>query len=79
MISQAMSQKAVSSGKVSAAEVAQKVFDAVAANQFYIYSHPKSIGSVQVRMEDVLLSRNPTDPFAHKPELGVDLRKALRA
>jgi NAD(P)-dependent dehydrogenase (short-subunit alcohol dehydrogenase family) len=78
LISQAMSDKAVSSGKVSAAEVAQKVFDAVAANQFYIYSHAKSIGSVQVRMEDILLSRNPTDPFAHKPELGVDLRKALR-
>ena len=79
LISQAMSDKAVSSGKVSAAEVAQKVFDAVAANQFYIYSHPKSIASVQVRMQDILLSRNPTDPFAHKPELGVDLRKALRA
>ncbi len=79
MISQAMSDKAVSSGKVSAAEVAQKVFDGVGANQFYIYSHPKSIASVQVRMEDMLLSRNPTDPFAHKPELGVDLRKALRA
>ena len=79
LISQAMSDKAVSSGKVTAAEVAQKVFDAVAANQFYIYSHPKSIGSVQVRMEDILLSRNPTDPFAHKPELGVDWRKALRA
>ena len=78
LISQAMSDKAVSSGKVSAAQVAQMVFDAVAANQFYIYSHPKSIGSVQVRMEDILLSRNPTDPFAHKPELGVDLRKALR-
>ncbi len=79
MISQAMSQKAVSSGKVSAAAVAQKVFDAVATNQFYIYSHPQSIGSVQTRMEDILLSRNPTDPFAHKPELGVELRKALRA
>ena len=79
MISQAMSDKAVSSGKVSAAEVAQKVFDAVVADQFYIYSHPKSIASVQVRMEDILLSRNPTDPFAHKPELGVELRKALRA
>jgi NAD(P)-dependent dehydrogenase (short-subunit alcohol dehydrogenase family) len=78
LISQAMSDKAVSSGKVSAAQVAQMVFDAVAAKQFYIYSHPKSIGSVQVRMEDILLSRNPTDPFAHKPELGVDLRKALR-
>ena len=79
LIGQAMTDKAVGSGKVSAAEVAQKVFDAIAANQFYIYSHPKSIGSVQTRMEDVLQARNPTDPFAHKPELGVELRRALRA
>ena len=79
LIGQAMSDKAVGSGKVSAANVAQMVFDAMVANQFYIYSHPKSIASVQVRMEDVLMSRNPTDPFAHKPELGVDLKKALRA
>jgi hypothetical protein len=42
-----MSVKAVSSGKVKAADVAQKVFDAVAANQFYIYSHPQAIGSLQ--------------------------------
>jgi short-subunit dehydrogenase len=79
LIGQAMSDKAVGSGKVTAQEVAQKVFDAIAANQFYIYSHPKSIASVQTRMEDVLLTRNPTDPFAHKPELGVELKKALRA
>lgn len=79
LIGQAMSDKAVSSGKVTAAEVAQKVFDAVAANQFYIYSHPKAIASVQTRLEDIMLARNPTDPFAHKPELGVELRRALRA
>jgi NAD(P)-dependent dehydrogenase (short-subunit alcohol dehydrogenase family) len=79
LIGQAMSDKAVNSGKVTAAEVAQMVFDAIAANQFYIYSHPKAIGSVQTRMEDVLMSRNPTDPFAHKPELGVELKKALRS
>ncbi len=79
LIGQAMSDKAVGSGKVSAANVAQMVFDAMVANQFYVYSHPKSIASVQVRMEDVLMSRNPTDPFAHKPELGVELKKALRA
>ncbi|MDH4483271.1 MAG: SDR family oxidoreductase [Rhodoferax sp.] len=79
LIGQAMSDKAVGSGKVSAADVAQMVFDAMAANQFYIYSHPKSIASVQVRMEDILMSRNPTDPFAHKPELGVDLKRALRS
>lgn len=79
LIGQAMSDKAVSSGKVTAAEVAQKVFDAIAANQFYIYSHPKAIGAVQTRLEDVLQARNPTDPFAHKPELGAELRRALRA
>jgi NAD(P)-dependent dehydrogenase (short-subunit alcohol dehydrogenase family) len=78
LIGQAMSDKAVGSGKVTAAEVAQMVFDAISANRFYIYSHPKAIGSVQTRMEDVLQGRNPTDPFAHKPELGVELRKALR-
>jgi len=79
LIGQAMNDKAVSSGKVTAAEVAQKVFDAMVANQFYIYSHPKAIGAVQVRMEDILQARNPTDPFAHKPELGEELRRALRS
>ncbi len=78
LIGQAMSDKAVGSGKVTAAEVAQKVFDAIVANQFYIYSHPKAIASVQTRMEDIMLARNPTDPFAHKPELGVALRQALK-
>ena len=78
LISQAMSEKAVGSGRVSAAEVALKVFDAVAARQFYIYSHPKAIGPVQTRMEDILQARNPSDPFAHKPELGEELRRVLR-
>ena len=79
LVGQAMIGKAVNSGKVTAAEVAQKVFDAVAAGQFYIYSHPKAIGAVQTRLEDILQARNPTDPFADKPELGAQLRAALRA
>ncbi|GDY35673.1 SDR family oxidoreductase [Acidovorax sp. NB1] len=79
LIGQAMSDKAVGSGKVTAAQVAQKVFDAAAQGQFYIYSHPKAIASVQTRMEDVMLGRNPTDPFAGKPEVGAQLRAALRA
>ena len=79
LIGQAMTGKAVDSGKVSAADVAQLVFDAVASNQFYIYSHPKAIKSVQTRMEDVLQARNPTSPFAHKPEIGEQLKNALRA
>lgn len=79
LIGQAMSDKAVGSGKVTAAEVAQKVFDAAAQGQFYIYSHPKALASVQTRMEDIMLGRNPTDPFVSKPEVGAQLRAALRA
>jgi NAD(P)-dependent dehydrogenase (short-subunit alcohol dehydrogenase family) len=79
LIGQAMNDQAVTKGKVSAADVAQMVFDAVHEGRFYIYSHPKAIGSVQTRLEDIMQARNPTDPFAHKPEIGVELRKALRA
>ena len=73
-----MTGKAVDSGKVSAADVAQLVFDAIASNQFYIYSHPKAIKSVQTRFEDILQARNPTDPFADKPQIGQQLKDALR-
>jgi NAD(P)-dependent dehydrogenase (short-subunit alcohol dehydrogenase family) len=79
LIGQAMSDKAVGSGKVSAAMVAQFVFDAMREQRFYIYSHPKALGTVQTRLEDVVQARNPTDPFAHKPELGAELRAALRS
>ena len=78
LIGKAMIEKAVGSGKVSAADVARLVFDAVAANRFYIYSHPKAIKSVQTRLEDIMLARNPSDPFADKPALGAELKKALR-
>ena len=79
LIGRAMSNKAVGSGRVSAADVAQMVFDAVTERRFYIYSHPLAIKSVQTRLEDIVLARNPTDPFADKPEIGTQLRQALRA
>lgn len=79
LIGQAMSEKAVSSGKVTAAQVAAFVFDAIENNRFYIYSHPKSLASVQTRLEDIMQSRNPTDPFAARPEIGAALKAALRA
>jgi len=78
LIGQAMSERAVSSGKVSAAQVAQFVFDGVAEGRFYIYSHPKALHSVQMRMEDIMTARNPSDPFAERPEVGAQLRAALR-
>jgi NAD(P)-dependent dehydrogenase (short-subunit alcohol dehydrogenase family) len=78
LIAQAMIGKAVSAGKVTAREVAQRVFEAVRARQFYIYSHPKALASVQTRLDDVLQGRNPTDPFRERPEIGAELRRSLR-
>ena len=66
LIGKAMSDKAVGSGKVSAADVA-RVFDAIGAKPFYIFSHPKSLGSVQTRLEDIVSATNPADPFAASP------------
>jgi len=79
LIGKAMGDKAVSSGKVSAAEVAQMVFDAISANQFYVFSHPKALGNVRSRMENIVGITNPADPFLERPEIGAKLRAELRA
>ena len=79
LIAQAMSDKAVTSGKVTAAQVVEAVYAAMDENRFYVFSHPKALSSVQTRMEDIVLLRNPSDPFAARPELGQQLRAALRA
>ncbi|KQY81736.1 SDR family oxidoreductase [Pelomonas sp. Root1444] len=79
LISQAQTDKAVSSGKLTAADVAAMVFDAIDHDKFYIFSHPQALAGVQTRLEDVMLQRNPTDPFADKPEIGAGLRAKLRA
>ena len=79
LIAQAMSDQAVTRGKLTAAQVAQFVFDAMDDNRFYIYSHPHALAGVQLRLEDMVASRNPTDPFKAKPEIGQKLRAALRS
>lgn len=75
---QVMSDKAVSSGKVSAADVAQRTFDAIRAGQFYIYSHPEALGNVRDRMEAIVEQRNPGDPYAAAPQVRERLRNALK-
>ncbi|MBW8847727.1 MAG: SDR family oxidoreductase [Burkholderiales bacterium] len=79
LISQAQTDKAVSSGKLTAADVAAMVFDAIDHNKFYIFSHPQALAGVQTRLEDVMLQRNPSDPFADRPEIGAGLKAKLRA
>jgi NAD(P)-dependent dehydrogenase (short-subunit alcohol dehydrogenase family) len=79
MIAKALSEKAVTHGKVTASQVAGFVFDALRARRFYIFSHPQALKGVQTRLEDIVTLRNPTDPFFEKPELGEQLKAALRA
>jgi short-subunit dehydrogenase len=66
---QAASDKAVTSGKISAAQVAQMTFDAIRENRFYLVTHPKILKSVELRMQDILLQRNPSDPFSYKKDV----------
>lgn len=79
LIGQAMSNKAVSSGKITAGEIAHRVFEAITHNQFYVFSHPKALGNVQSRMESIVSVTNPADPFSARPEIGVALKAQLRA
>ena len=76
--SQAMSNKAVSSGKVSAAQVAQWTFDAIRDGKFYIYSHPGALGNVQKRMEEIVTQANPGDPYASAPHVREMLQAKLK-
>ena len=76
-VSQAMLEKAVSAGKISAAEVAQITFDAIKAGQFYIYSHPQALGNGERRMQDILQAHNPSDPYEQAPKLREQLRAGL--
>ena len=45
------------------AQVAEMVFDAIRQEQFYILTHPTTKYGVQLRMEDILQERMPTDIF----------------
>jgi NAD(P)-dependent dehydrogenase (short-subunit alcohol dehydrogenase family) len=76
-VAKAMSDKAVTSGHLSAAKVAAIVFEAIRTNCFYIYSHPHALGSLRTRFEDILEGRNPSDPYRERPDLGAKLRAAI--
>jgi NAD(P)-dependent dehydrogenase (short-subunit alcohol dehydrogenase family) len=57
---------AVNSGRITAENVADMVFEAVRDGRFYILTHPKIKASIETRMQDILLERDPTDTFKPK-------------
>ncbi len=60
-------RKAVSSGKISAEQVADAVFEAVRERRFYILTHAKIRPAIETRMQDILLDRAPTDTSRPPP------------
>lgn len=78
LIAQAMISKAVTSGKLTAAEMAVRTFDSIRNEAFYIVSHPDALQGVSQQANDLVALRNPSDPFAQRPELRTQLEAALR-
>src|SRR5690606_24549655 len=70
-------RKAVSSGKVSAADVARMTFDAIDEQRFYIYSHPHALGNLEARVNGMLRTGRPADPFAERPNVREAIRERL--
>jgi len=58
-----MLKKAVSSGRLSAEDVAKAVVQAVKEDRFYILTHPRIKGAIGARMEDILNERTPRNPM----------------
>lgn len=77
-VAQMQSERAVAGGKVSAREVAERVFAGLEAGDFYLCSHPHALGAVETRFADIASGRPPADPFAARPDVGEWLRAQLR-
>jgi NAD(P)-dependent dehydrogenase (short-subunit alcohol dehydrogenase family) len=77
LAAQALVEKAVASGKVSAAEVARMTFNAVRDGEFYIYSHNHALDSVAERMDAIINEELPPDPYRAKPQIREMLRSKL--
>jgi len=55
-------QRAVQSGKKSAAEIAELTFDAVREGRFYVLTHPAIMESIRLRHADIEEGRAPSVP-----------------
>ena len=62
-------RKAVTSGRLQPQDVARMTCDASRDDRFYIVTHPKILGSIGLRHQDIAQLRNPSDPYSYKPEV----------
>ena len=63
---EAQLRHAVQSGRISAEQVADLVYEAIKAEKFYILPHQKIKPAIETRMQDILLERAPTNTLNRK-------------
>jgi len=59
-------RKATAAGRLTAEDVAAMTFDAIREDRFYVITHKRILQSVELRLQDVIGQRNPSDPFSFK-------------
>ena len=55
-------RKAVESGRLTAADVADAAFEAIREERFYVLTHPRILPAVERRMQDILTGGTPRSP-----------------
>ncbi|HYA76343.1 MAG TPA: SDR family NAD(P)-dependent oxidoreductase [Burkholderiaceae bacterium] len=65
---QAQVAKAIESGRLSAAQVARMTFDAIRADRFYVFTHPRILPSLTERVRHAVEGLPPADPYESRPQ-----------
>ena len=78
MAAQMMTEKAVESGKITAADVSRITFDAIREGRFYVYSHPQALASAAERFEAIVQGGQPADPYAATPQVTAMLKAGVK-
>lgn len=74
---QAQSEAGMGSGRLSPRDVAERTFEAIRQQQFYIFPHPRMLASVERRMQAIVQQQAPVDPFAFRPDIYQALKEEL--
>jgi len=60
-------RKAIAAGRLTASDIARITLDGVRAGRFYIITHPTIKKAIEVRMQDILGDRPPTNTLRASP------------
>ncbi|KFC76281.1 SDR family oxidoreductase [Massilia sp. LC238] len=78
MAAQVLTERAVESGKLTAADVARITFEGIREERFYIYSHPQALGAAVERFEAMVQGKAPADPYAATPQITEMLKAGVK-